>query len=74
MHPLCCDVDGHPRVCTNGERDWWEDRVRMFVRRIEPVRDCPGDSLRAALAMGVMAVAIVLMWTEPENPFIYFQF
>ena len=29
---------------------------------------------RAALAMGVMIVAIVLMWTEPENPFIYFQF
>jgi hypothetical protein len=52
VHPRCCDVHGHDSVCANAERDGWEDRVRIFVRRIEPVRDSPGDSLCAALAMG----------------------
>jgi len=45
---------------------WKAPNTWVFTRRV--------TLPRAALAMGVMIVAIVLMWTEPENPFIYFQF
>ena len=29
---------------------------------------------RAAFCLAVMAVSLVFMWTQTENPFLYFQF
>lgn len=37
-----------------------------FTRRLSPAR--------ASVCLGLFALAIVMMWTQTENPFLYFQF
>src|ERR1700744_4192439 len=49
---VCTLVNGYDRVCANRKRDRRQDRVRMFVRRVESVCNSGGCSLCAALALG----------------------
>ena len=45
----------------------WKGReVWLFTRNLSPVR--------AGVCMGCLAVAVLFMWTQNENPFLYFRF
>ncbi|MEI8195741.1 MAG: MBOAT family O-acyltransferase [Phycisphaerae bacterium] len=45
---------------------WFAPQTWAFTSRLTPVR--------AAWCMLLLSVAIVFMWTQTENPFLYFQF
>lgn len=45
---------------------WWAPPVWTFTQRLTPVR--------AGLCLTLLLISIVLMWTQTENPFLYFQF
>jgi alginate O-acetyltransferase complex protein AlgI len=45
---------------------WGMPNTWAFTARLSPAR--------AATALAVLATALVLMWTQTTNPFLYFQF
>jgi hypothetical protein len=45
---------------------WGAPPVWTFTQRLTPVR--------AGMCLVLLAVSIMLMWTQTENPFLYFQF
>jgi alginate O-acetyltransferase complex protein AlgI len=45
---------------------WGAPPVWAYTERLTPVR--------AGVCLGLLFISIVLMWTQTENPFLYFQF
>ena len=45
---------------------WFAPNSWRFTERITPVR--------AAWVAALLAASVLFMWTQTENPFIYFQF
>jgi hypothetical protein len=45
---------------------WGTPPVWAYTQRLTPVR--------AGVCLGLLLLSIVLMWTQTENPFLYFQF
>jgi alginate O-acetyltransferase complex protein AlgI len=45
---------------------WTAPQVWAFTCRLTPAR--------AALCMVLLAVSVLFMWTQTDNPFLYFQF
>jgi alginate O-acetyltransferase complex protein AlgI len=45
---------------------WGAPQAWEFTRNLSPVR--------AAATMAILAISILIMWTQTENPFLYFRF